>query len=273
MAAHEFHSGEIGVQTRVGVAGVGARVARGISYELSERALGLLTRQRLAVVAGTDARGAVWASPLRGAPGFLRGHGGGALEIATGFPPGDPLEQVFALSAPIGVLGIDLAERRRVRVNGSARLEAGGGLRVAPAEVFVNCPKYITPRELPTRAPAGSSRTGSALDPAQRAFIARADTFFIATVHAERGPDASHRGGPPGFVRVLDQHRLVWPDYEGNAMFQTLGNLSVDPRAGLLFVDFQSGATLQLSGRARIVWEPERAVEFQVERWVSRPAA
>ena len=55
-------------------------------------------------------------------------------------------------------------------------------------------------------------------------------------------------------------------------MFQTLGNLSVDPRAGLLFVDFASGATLQLSGRAQIVWEPERAVRFAVERWVERPA-
>ena len=65
---------------------------------------------------------------------------------------------------------------------------------------------------------------------------------------------------------------LEFPDYEGNAMFQTLGNLAVDPRAGLLFVDFASGATLQLSGRAQIVWEPERAVRFAVERWVERPA-
>src|SRR5262245_60368474 len=223
MATHAFHSGEIGVQTRVGVASAGARVARGIRDALSERALDLLTRQRLAVVAGADAGGAVWASPLRGAPGFLRGHGGGALDIATGFPPGDPLEHVFALSAPIGVLGIDLADRRRVRVNGTARLEHGGGLRVAPTEVFINCPKYITARELPTQAPAGSSRGGDVLDPAQRALIAAADTFFIATVHGERGLDASHRGGPPGFVRVTDEHHLVWPDYEGNAMFQTLG--------------------------------------------------
>src|SRR5262245_44632109 len=112
MPAHEFHSGEIHVQTRVGVASVGARVARGISDALFERALDLLTRPSLAIVAGTDERGAVWASPLRGVPGFLRGHGGGALEIATGFPPGDPLGRVFALSAPIGLLGIDLAERR-----------------------------------------------------------------------------------------------------------------------------------------------------------------
>ena len=102
MATHAFHSGEIGAQTRVGVACVGARVARGCGDAPSPRALDLSTRPRLAVVAGTDAGGAVWASPLRGAPG-LRGHGGGALEIATGFPPGDPLGRVFALSAPIGV--------------------------------------------------------------------------------------------------------------------------------------------------------------------------
>jgi uncharacterized protein len=272
MAAHQFHGGEIGVQTRVGVASTGARVARGIGDRLSDRALDFLNDQRLAVVAGTDAQGALWASALRGEPGFLRGLGGGALEIATGFPPGDPLERVFALPAPVGALVIDLAERRRLRVNGTAQLK-DDVLLVTPSEVFFNCPKYIHPREPPPLAPAGPRRVGTALEPAQREWIARADTFFIATAHAERGPDASHRGGEPGFVRVLDAHHLVFPDFSGNAMFQTLGNLAVDARAGLLFVDFASGATLQLSGRAEILWEPERRVRFAVERWVERPAA
>ncbi len=96
----------------------------------------------------------------------------------------------------------------------------------------------------------------------QRDLVACADTFFIATAHPERGADASHRGGAPGFVRVEGGRRLVWPDYSGNAMFNTLGNLAVDPRAGLLFVNFENGDTLQVSGRAGIIWDEGRAAEF-----------
>src|SRR5258705_5799849 len=141
MGAHEFHSGEVSVQTRVGVASMGARVAGGIGDRLSERALDFLNEQGLAVVSGTDERGALWASALHGAPGFLRGLGGGALEIASGFPPGDPLERVFALPVPVGVLAIDFEERKRLRVNGTASRRAdGGALRVALSEVVFNCP-------------------------------------------------------------------------------------------------------------------------------------
>src|SRR4030095_12436506 len=105
----------------------------------------------------------------------------------------------------------------------------------------------------------------------------RADTLFIASVHADAGADASHRGGQPGFVRVLDERRLLIPDYAGNTMFQTLGNIAADPRVGLLFVDFDTGATLQLTGRARILWEPEalaplrgadRALEGEIDEIV-----
>jgi predicted pyridoxine 5'-phosphate oxidase superfamily flavin-nucleotide-binding protein len=71
--------------------------------------------------------------------------------------------------------------------------------------------------------------------------------------------DASHRGGPPGFVEVAgDGARLRFPDFPGNRMFQTLGNLAVDPRVGLLFVDWDTGTALQVTGRAEIVWADDR---------------
>jgi predicted pyridoxine 5'-phosphate oxidase superfamily flavin-nucleotide-binding protein len=76
----------------------------------------------------------------------------------------------------------------------------------------------------------------------QQRLIREADTFFIASSHRDGGADASHRGGNPGFVHVLNETKLIWPDYSGNGMFQTLGNLAIDPRAGLLFMDFESGA-------------------------------
>ena len=90
------------------------------------------------------------------------------------------------------------------------------------------------------------------------------DTFFLGTTHPEYGNDTSHRGGPAGFVRA-DQHVLSWPDFPGNNMFNSLGNLAVDPSAALLFVDFTTGSALQLSGTAAVQWlDDERSVRFGV---------
>lgn len=96
-------------------------------------------------------------------------------------------------------------------------------------------------------------KRGAALGPDDAELIRHADTFFLGTTHPERGRDASHRGGPPGFVRV-DGNDLWWPDYPGNNMFNSFGNLAVDPAAALLFVDFPTGRTVHLSGSAEVEW-------------------
>jgi hypothetical protein len=128
---------------------------------------------------------------------------------------------------------------------------------------------------MPREAPRLARRAGS-LTEDQRAWIRRADTFFIATLHPEAGADASHRGGMPGFVSV-DGDRLAWPDYAGNLMYNTLGNIAVHPRAGLIVPDFDSGAALLVTGRAAIEWDPisiagvpgaERLVELAVDEVV-----
>jgi hypothetical protein len=122
---------------------------------------------------------------------------------------------------------------------------------------------------------------GSQLSESQQQQISRADTFFIATDNPDRGADVSHKGGNPGFVRVVDPQRIAFPDYNGNSMFNTLGNLTVNPHAGLLFIDFDTGRTLQLSGRASIDWSPERirnfagaerVVDFELEQIIDSPA-
>ncbi|HVV73533.1 MAG TPA: pyridoxamine 5'-phosphate oxidase family protein, partial [Verrucomicrobiae bacterium] len=82
--------------------------------------------------------------------------------------------------------------------------------------------------------------------------------FFVATVNSEFGADASHRGGNPGFIHVLDERRIAFPDYAGNNMFQSLGNLQTDPRVGLLFLNFETGDTLQLTGKAEVHWDSFR---------------
>src|SRR5262249_20650024 len=139
----------------------------------------------------------------------------------------------------LGLLALDAMSRSRIRVNGTARL-TDAGIELQIAETFGNCPKYIQ-RRMPVELLNDGDRgvevtTGAALDDAQRSLVAAADTFYVATANAERGADTSHRGGRPGFVEVNDDGtRLTWPDYQGNNMFMTLGNIAADPAAGLLF--------------------------------------
>lgn len=85
-----------------------------------------------------------------------------------------------------------------------------------------------------------------------KAFIEQRDMFFIATADADGWPEASYKGGDPGFVRVLDKHTLAFPVYNGNGMFLTAGNLRVNPRVGMLFIDWETGTRLRLSGHVTI---------------------
>ena len=183
----------------------------------------------------------------------------GRILLAGAPVAGDPLEA--ALDRPpaqIGVLAIKFGTRQRIRLNGAAQ-RTGDGILLTVTEAFGNCAKYIQ-RRIPTGLHAGSAapahHTSAALDARHAALVRGADTFFIASTHPQRGADASHRGGRPGFAEVTDGGRLLtFPDYLGNRMFQTLGNLTVNPQTGLLFLDWETGSTLQLTGRAQIVWD------------------
>jgi predicted pyridoxine 5'-phosphate oxidase superfamily flavin-nucleotide-binding protein len=85
-----------------------------------------------------------------------------------------------------------------------------------------------------------------------RAFIERSAMFFIATADSRGQPDCSYKGGLPGFVRVLDERTLAIPDYDGNGMYRTWGNVLVNPQVGLLFLDFENSNRLRVNGTARI---------------------
>jgi len=273
------------VQTRAGVRDMASKIGTGIRSEIAPGALEFLRSQRFAVVASVAAAGDVWASSLSGPPGFLSAIDPHTLAIDASPAADDPLADALRVGARLGMVVMDFAARRRMRVNGHV-VRTGRPLLVGTDQVYVNCPKYIQRRE-PARdsssvALAAPSRQGTGLGAAELAWIEAADTFFVASAHPSAGADASHRGGSPGFVRVRDERTLRWPDYAGNTMFQTLGNLAVSPSAGLLFIDFERGDTLQLSGRARVVWDAgqlngyagaERLVEFSVDRWIARAGA
>jgi uncharacterized protein len=279
-----YHEGELAVQERAAVGDMARRIGRGIRGEVPPAAAAFLRERRFAVLGWPEHTGGdgaeaprVWASPLLGEPGFLSAASPRGVRVRADLTAGDPLAGRALRETDVGLVAIDFATRRRLRVNGVASGDRPGAFEVRTDQVYANCPKYIQARDLLPGAaaePAGEPALSSEIRAAQADWIAAADTFFIATRHPAAGADASHRGGRPGFVRVADSGRaLSWPDYAGNAMFQTLGNLAVLGRAGLLFIDFDTGSTLQLAGSAHIEWGPERRIDFRVERVVEIPRA
>ncbi|MBM3117266.1 pyridoxamine 5'-phosphate oxidase family protein [Jeongeupia naejangsanensis] len=280
-----FHPGEQAVQARVGVRdkveAIGRQVVRGYMPDQHREFFAQLP---FVVLGAVDADGQPWATLLVGDPGFARSPEPRTLRLDARPVTDDPLATALQAGAPVGLLGIELETRRRNRMNGTVADTDARGISVAVTQSFGNCPQYIQKREYrrvePDAIPA-PPESATVLDEAALARIAAADTFFIATHFAEAGvdtgrdgADVSHRGGKPGFVRV-DDNTLVWPDFVGNFHFNTLGNLQANPRAGLLFPDFDSGDLLYLAGRGEIVWDgdelrafagAERLVRFRVER-------
>ncbi|KRV46373.1 pyridoxamine 5-phosphate oxidase [Wenjunlia vitaminophila] len=275
----EYHRGETAVQARAGLTSQATFSLGGIGDTIPDVAAAFLAEQPLLVLGGTDPVGRVWATMLTGPPGFLRADTPRSLTIDALPAPGDPL--LGTLTDPpapvhLGLIAIEPATRRRMRMNGRA-VPHGRGLRVELDQVIANCPKYIQKRQVHgTAGPSPDTRTvtdGSALTEAQQRVVRSADTFFVATASDTGEADASHRGGNPGFVDVPSPTLLRWPDYPGNNMFLTLGNLATNPAAGLLVPHWETGTTLHLTGTAETLWADgttpgdrgvPRMVEFRI---------
>lgn len=187
------------------------------------------------------------------------------MQIAAKPLFGDPLATNLANGIDIGLLGIELHTRRRNRLNGIVTETHGDSWEIQVGQSFGNCPQYIQARmfelgEYDSNAPKPVYQVET-LTELEQATISAADTFFITTAYqdesagAGRGVDVSHRGGKPGFVRIDDKQTLTVPDFSGNHHFNTFGNLELNPRAGLLFVDFNQGNLLYLTGIAEVIWE------------------
>ncbi len=293
-----FHAGERALQQRAGVAErmaeVGPRVIRSF---MPDQHRDFFAQLPFVVLGSLDARGQPWASVLAQPPGFVQSPDATRLRLRALPAASDPLAANLAEGAPIGLLGIEPHTRRRNRVNGRVTALDGSGFGVAVEQSFGNCPKYIQAREPVYAEPATISApaiVGTQLDAVALRLVQAADTFFIASAHpdaghgpiASQGVDVSHRGGKPGFVRVdvdaVGQQWLTVPDLLGNYFFNTLGNLAVQPQAGLLFIDFAHGDLLHVAVRSEIIWDgPElsryagaqRLLRLQVQHVWHRPAA
>ncbi|QTN27857.1 pyridoxamine 5'-phosphate oxidase family protein [Rhodoferax sp. AJA081-3] len=293
-----FHAGEQAVHERLGIrermVDVGQRVIRTVMPEQHQR----FYEQLPFMLAGSvDAAGRTWASMLVGRPGFVQAPHEKRLNFKVRPIQGDPITEGLTIGAQLGFLGIELHTRRRNRVNGHVVAVDKDGFGIEVDQSVGNCPQYIQGREFQWIREAGDLMPRSIeplnrLDADARAFVERADTLFIATQapaidgapdkQTGRGADVSHRGGRPGFVKVEDERTFLVPDFTGNFFFMTFGNLELNPRAGVLFVDFETGDLITLTGTAEVVWDgdalkafdgAERAWRFRIDAgWRLREA-
>ncbi|WP_097459970.1 pyridoxamine 5'-phosphate oxidase family protein [Mangrovitalea sediminis] len=265
-----FHEGERWIQQRVGIAEkIQVAAQRSIRDFMPDQHRAFFAQLPFLVVGSLDASGHPLASILTGAPGFITSPDERELWIHARPHPADRLGDALAPGMPLGLLGIELHTRRRNRVNGRVSRCGADGFGVRVDQSFGNCPKYIQARTLDADAEGWQLRANvrihrsAVLDADMCGILKRSDTFFIATAHpgarsandGVAGVDVSHRGGKPGFVTLESSTELTFPDYQGNFFFNTLGNLLLNPRAGLLFVDFDSGDLLSLKGEGFVVWD------------------
>ncbi len=289
VAASPFHDGERRVQEKLGHRGIEKWARQMVRDYMPAQHRDFHTHLPFLVVAARDDAGRPWATILEGPDGFVTSPNPKQLIIDTQPTAGDALSGAFTAGADVGILGIEFATRRRNRVNG--RIGTGGtGIVFDVDQTFGNCPQYIGERAWTrVEAPAsGTPQTSDDLSASQQAWIADADTFFIASGYrgdgesATYGMDASHRGGERGFVEVLSATEIRFPDYAGNKHYNTIGNMLVDSRAGYLFVDFETGSLLQVTGTVDIQWDGDelrrhpgakRLVTLTVDQVVELPHA
>jgi hypothetical protein len=346
MDASPFHRGERVAQALAGVVNPGHAIRTAMPLQHQ----GFFPMLAYVFLGAVDASGWPLATVVTGPPGFVHAPDPVTLRIDALPDAGDPANAGLVAGRELGVLGIDLATRRRNRANGRIAQRDARGLTVAVRQNFGNCPQYIQRRgvhrlpdvapggfapwavpggdappagpggvapavadsalrpqatagQVPPAMPAGDAPPDApirdapraspvlvaplvALDDAARRLIAAADTLFVASRSGPGsgeagGADISHRGGRPGFVRLAGD-TLTIPDFHGNGYFNTLGNLLGEPRAALLFIDFERGDLLQLQGTTEIDWNPsaagqiegaERSWRFQISRAWRRTGA
>lgn len=287
--ASPWHAGEKRLQEIIGVAdrmeAFGNKVIRDYMPDQHRQ---FYQQLPFIIVGAVDSLGRPWASLFEGAAGFAHSPDPTHLRLNAHLASADPAASSVRTGESLGLLGIELHTRRRNRLNGCIVDSDNDGITVKVQHAFGNCPQYIQLRDFSfsrepakpssetpsskTESPATAAKEAtevfSVLDAAAHELISAADTFFVASYAdlgaplGQRGVDVSHRGGKPGFVRV-DGNTLTIPDFAGNKHFNTLGNLWVNPQAGLLFVDFNNGDVLQLTGDTEILFDGPDVHAFQ----------
>lgn len=300
VAFSPFHQGELKVQKLAKESDIAQRNAGVISNKILPGAISFIGQQNILVISSIDIQGKVWVSLLIGNPGFITAPNNTSLQLDSRNIINncdDPLWQNIKINPKVGILVIELSTRRRFRVNGSIQAINKRLFSIKVEQAYPNCPRFIQRRRL------GFSKDviehcvpliskGSDLSTEHFNIIQKADLFFVGSgcfIEKATGAthphnkfdqfccDASHRGGSPGFVEIIDKKRILIPDYKGNSLFNTLGNIHAYPKAGLIFIDFEQAKLLQITGNATILWEhsdsenktggTQRFWELEVTAW------
>lgn len=318
--ASPFHTGEREIQTRLGVRDKMETIGRRfIRQYMPDQHRQFYQQLPFLILGSLDDQERPWASVVTGEPDFIHSPDEVTLVVNACPLPGDPLNDNLHEGSELGLLGIDLATRRRNRMNGrvSALTRRGtgaiapippipsialnlpdppnllSGFTITVTQSFGNCPQFIQKRQLhwlPERLAATHLKPQryKQFTPSMGELVTQADAFFIATSYCDRtqpervnqGVDVSHRGGKPGFVRLDNERTFTFPDFAGNNFYNTIGNLSLNPKVGVLFIDFEQGHLLTITGHAEIIWDQaavaaysgaERLVRITVDEMVYLP--
>jgi len=277
-----WHEGEVRLQEEYGVAErmdvIGRKVIRPF-MPLQHREF--FSQLPYLVAGSVDAQGDIWVGLIAGLPGFVSSPTDRRLDVAAGINAQDPVSRGLKNGEALGILGIQPETRRRNRMNGTVNSLNGNGFSISVQQSFGNCPRYIQHRDYEfTRNPQEHASIPpqplSANDPRVAETVSKADTFFVSSyvdTGGGRQVDVSHRGGKSGFVKVALDGTLTVPDYAGNLFFSTLGNFLKNPKAGLIFPDFETGDVLQMTGDAEVILSSPEIDSFEsAERiWMFRP--
>lgn len=279
-----FHEGELELQRRFGVESAVAQFApKAIRPYMPDQHRDFYTSQPFLAVSARDSRGMIWATMIAngGSSDFVTSPDPFTLTIDAIMLPGDALQEALKDGDDLGILGIEFGTKRRNRVNGSIRRRHTSGpkrtcIDFQVGQSFGNCPQYIKPRQWWKRTPTvklneGASRSiqrQEELSETQIEQIKNSDTIFVASGYRGQGNspsygnDVSHRGGPRGWIKVTDSKVIILPDFSGNDMYNTLGNIVMDNRFGLSVPLFETGGMIQMTGRASIDYDQQHINEI-----------
>ncbi|WP_165725000.1 FAD-binding oxidoreductase [Pseudoalteromonas sp. SA25] len=274
MSVSTYHPGELSAQDKAGTKGVAAELAAGMRSTLSfASGHGMfLAAQSFAALASVDLKSeSVWVTPLFGQPGDLAAISEKEIAISRDCIPNLDILNFIEPGTPLSLLGIDLKRRIRHRINGYAIAAEDNGkhsIDLQVVEYTPNCPKYINRRDIipasdgtPTLNKDAEAEARTELTADDQIFVRNMDTLWIGSYAPGVGADCNHRGGKPGFIRVVSPSTIEWPEYRGNGMFFTSGNLESYDRAGVTLVDFESGSMIQMTGKARVDWDHDGSYE------------
>ena len=238
-----YHAGQIAVQEEARTRHVAGKLAHWVG-PVDEFALGA----DLFLFATAGAGGVLSFAVLSGEPPLV--EVGGDAQLRLRFPPG--LAPLAPAPMACGGLAISLGLARRARINGTLIPNAAGN-ELAAAETFTLCRKYIAPslalEERPHLGPVACEPLALD-DPWLAGLLAKAETSFLASVSPDGGPDVAHRGGPPGFLELdAAARRLTWPEYVGDGVFKSAGNVRATGVMTLLVPDHDSGDGVELVGQ------------------------